>query len=68
MANISFRDFSLSQTTITGRRTPNVTVDAVHERYNTCNPLARFIECFSHNYRTIIYHHCSGNVVVLLVL
>lgn len=33
MANISFRDFSLSQTTITGRRTPNVTVDAVHERY-----------------------------------
>lgn len=33
MANISFRDFSLSQTTITGRRTPNVTVDAVHIRY-----------------------------------
>ena len=33
MANINFRDFSLSQTTITGRRSLEVTVDAVHIRY-----------------------------------
>lgn len=40
MASISFRDFELNQTTITGRRNPNVTVDAVRMR-NKIDPETR---------------------------
>lgn len=40
MASISFRDFELNQTTITGKRNPNVTVDAVRMR-NKIDPETR---------------------------
>ena len=32
MPTIGIRDYELNQTTITGRRNPNVTVEAVHNR------------------------------------
>jgi len=33
MANLALRDFLLNQTTVTGRRSPEVTVEDVHGRY-----------------------------------